>query len=274
MRGTSTTYVKTHRTSKERSVTNFDEQPGIVANINTPAASSALVKKLGALCLLTEDEIAFLEGLQNNTVDVAAGFDFITEGDDRKTTFIVMDGWAIRYVMLSDGRRQILSYALPGDILGLHINFNAKAVYSAAAMTGVRLAAVDPRRMLEVSQKYPILASGLSWCTAREFAILGDQAVRLGRLPAKSRVAHLLLELSHRLELIGETDGTWLEMPMTQNDLADTLGLSLVHTNRCLRELRKSGLITQTRDQIKLTDVDALIGMSDFNREHLTEFSI
>lgn len=233
-----------------------------------------LVRKLGSLCLMSKEEIEFLEGLQNNTIEVEAGLDFVVEGDSRKTTFILIDGWAIRYTMLSDGRRQILSYALPGDILGLHINFNAQATYSAAAMNNLKLAVVDPRRILEVNQKFPILASGLSWCAAREFAILGDQAVRLGRLPAKARLAHLFLELWHRLELIGDNDGKWLEMPMTQTDLADTLGLSLVHTNRSINELRKGGLITASSNHIKLEDIDALSKLAEFNSEHLAEFSI
>lgn len=233
-----------------------------------------MVRKLGALCLLSEEEIGFLEGLQNNTVNVERRRDFITEGSDLRTTFIVIEGWAIRYVTLSSGRRQILSYALPGDILGLHVNFKAKAAYSASAMTPLKLAAVDPRRILEISQKYPILASGLSWCTAREFAILGDQAVRLGRMAAEQRLAHLLLELWHRMELIGNNDGEWLEMPMTQNDLADTLGLSLVHINRSLMALRKKGLITVHKDHVRLNDTEALIEMAEFNPEHLSEFEI
>lgn len=223
---------------------------------------------------MSEEEIEFLEGLQKNTIQVEAGHDFIIEGDDRKITFIVMEGWAFRYTMLDAGRRQILSHALPGDILGLHINFNARATYNAGAMTELKLAVVDPRRVLEISQKYPILASGLSWCTAREFAILGDQAVRLGSLPARARLAHLLLELWHRLELIGENKGRWLEMPMTQKDLADTLGLSLVHTNRSIADLRKRGLVSVTRNHIKLEDIEALTEMAEFNKDHLAEFSI
>jgi len=251
-----------------------NENDGILANIQPPTASSPLVRKLGSLCLMSEEEIDFLEGLQNNTIEVQAGTDFIVEGDNRKTTFIVIDGWSIRYTSLADGRRQILSYALPGDILGLHINFNAQATYSAAAMNRLKLAVVDPRRMLEINQKFPILASGLSWCTAREFAILGDHAVRLGRLPAKARLAHLLLELWHRLELIGDNDGKWLEMPMTQMDLADTLGLSLVHTNRSLSALRRSGLVSVSKNYIKLEDINALVRLAEFNPEHLAEFSI
>ncbi|MEM8655743.1 MAG: Crp/Fnr family transcriptional regulator [Pseudomonadota bacterium] len=252
----------------------IDKQSGIVADLQPSSSASALVRKLGALCLLSEDEISFLEAMQNNTIAVEPRVDFITEGEARKTTFIVIEGWAIRYTVLSDGRRQILSYALPGDILGLHINFNAQATYSAAAMNTAKLAVVDPRRMLEVSQRFPILSAGLSWCTAREFAILGDQAVRLGRLPAKSRLAHLLLELWHRLELIGDNHGQWLDMPMTQSDLADTLGLSLVHTNRSLRELRRDGLISTSRNSVKLENIDALIDMAEFNPDHLAEFTI
>lgn len=247
---------------------------GIVTDLQPDETASALVRKLGALCLLSEEEIAFLDGLQNNTLNVDKGRDFITEGTDLRTTFVVMEGWAIRYGLLSNGRRQILSYALPGDILGLHVNFRASATYSASALTPLKLAAVDPRRVLEISQKYPIIAAGLSWCTAREFAILGDHAVRLGRLSAQQRLAHLLLELWHRMELIGHDNGDWLEMHMTQTDLADTLGLSLVHTNRSLQVLRKKGLITVTKDYVRLDDIKALIKMAEFNPEHLTEFSI
>ena len=247
---------------------------GIVTDLEPESGSSALVRKLGALCLMSEEEIEFLEGLQNNTLSVERGHDFIEEGSNLRTTFIVMEGWAIRYEILSNGRRQILSYALPGDILGLHVNFKATATYSAAALTPLKLAAVDPRRVLEISQKYPILAAGLSWCTAREFAILGDQAVRLGRLSAQQRLAHLFLELWHRMKLIGENEDRWLEMHMTQMDLADTLGMSLVHANRSLKALSERGLISRTRDYIRLEDISTMTDFAEFNPEHLSKFQI
>ena len=249
-------------------------QPSIITDIQPDVSSSALVRKLGALCLLSHEEISFLEGLQNNTVKAEKNRDFIVEGDDLRATFIVMEGWAIRYGLLSNGKRQILSYALPGDILGLHVNFRATATYSASALTPLKLAAVDPRRIIEISQKFPIIASGLSWCTAREFAILGDQAIRLGRLSADQRLAHLFLELWYRFDLIEDGNGNWLEMPMTQQDLADTLGLSLVHTNRSLRSLRERKLIAVTKDHVRLNDIQALIKLAEFNPEHLSEFSI
>lgn len=249
-------------------------QKGIATDLKPAATASPLSRKLGALCLLSEDEIDLLEGLQNNTLEVEKGRDFIVEGTSLRTTFIVLEGWAMRYGVLSNGRRQVLSYALPGDILGLHVNFRADATYSASALTPLKLAAVDPRRVIEISQNFPIIASGLSWCTAREFAILGDQAIRLGRLSARQRLAHLFLELWHRIALIEDDHGKWLEIPMTQRDLADTLGMSLVHTNRCLKSLRDDDLVSVTKDHVRLNNVDALIELSDFNPEHLSEFRI
>lgn len=252
----------------------LEEQEHIVTDIRPPADACAIVRKLGAMTLLSEAEIEFLEGLHNNKITVAAGSDFVKEGEDFKATFFVMSGWAIRYALTESGRRQILSYALPGDILGLHINFRRTASYSAAALSEAELAVVDPLRTIEISQKYPVLAAGMSWCTAREFAILGDQAVRLGRLTADQRLAHLLLELWYRLRLIGEVHDSLIRMPMTQNDLADTLGLSLVHINRQLRTLKNQGLISIGRKWVRLNDVEKLTELSEFNPQHLAEFRV
>lgn len=128
--------------------------------------------------------------------------------------------------------------------------------------------------MVEISTNFPILASGISWCTAREFAVLGDQIIRLGQLPGPKRVAHLFLELWHRLRLIGETDGNWLQLPMTQYDLADTLGLSAVHTNRKLRTLREAGLISFDGKWVKLNDIERLVSFAEFNPDHFAEFRV
>lgn len=246
----------------------------IVTDLRPPPTASSIVRKLGAMTLLSAVEIDFLESIQNNTISVPAGTDFIEDGKEFKATFVIKSGWAIRYSLLANGRRQILSYALPGDILGLHVNFQRQSSYYAAALSDTELALIEPMRVIEISQNYPILAAGLSWCTAREFAILGDQAVRLGRLSAYQRLCHLLLELWYRLRLVGENEENWFEFPMTQADLADTLGLSLVHINRQLMRLKKEGFVTLTRKMIRLNDIDRLTQLSEFNPNHLSEFRI
>lgn len=245
-----------------------------VTDLRPPPSSSAIVRKLGAMTLLSEIEIDFLEGIQNNTVSLPAGTDFVGDGEEFKATFLVREGWVARYILLPDGRRQILSFALPGDILGLHINFRRKSSYSAAAQSDVELALIEPLRMIEISQNYPVLAAGMSWCTSREFAVLGDQAVRLRRLVAYERMCHFLLEMWFRLRLIGLTEDRWFEVPLTQVDISDTLGLSLVHTNRQLGRLRRDGLINVEERSIKINDVDKMIEISGFNSEHLSEFRI
>lgn len=250
------------------------QMSSIVTEIRPPESASALVRKLGALTLLSETEIDFLESIQNNKVHVSAKQDFIEEGDDLQATYLVTGGWAIRYIMTEDGRRQILSFALPGDILGLHVNFRRTASYSAAALSDLDLAVIDPMRTIEISQNYPVLSAGLSWCTAREFGILGHQALRLGRLTAYERLAHLLLELWYRLRLIGETEGSSLEMPMTQSELADALGLSDVHTNRQLQKMKRDGLISLNKDWLTLNDIDKLTDIAEFDAEHLAEFRL
>lgn len=246
----------------------------IVTDLRPPESAVPIARKLGAMTLLSDEELAFLEGLHSNSATITPETDFIEDGEAFKATFIVVSGWAIRYVLTPSGRRQILSYALPGDILGLHVNFRRTSSYSAAALTQLELAVVEPLRINEISQKYPVLAAGLSWCTAREFAILGDQTVRLGRLDASKRLIHLLLELWHRLRLVGETKEDWFEFPMTQNDLADTLGLSLVHINRQMQKLKKLGLITMDNGWLRLVNVPRLTEYAEFNPEHLQEFRI
>ncbi|MEL7253960.1 MAG: Crp/Fnr family transcriptional regulator [Pseudomonadota bacterium] len=250
------------------------DHPGIVTDIRPSATACALVRKLGTMTLLSEEEVQYLDGLHTNRVSVAKGVDFIEDGQDFAATFIVMRGWVVRYALTQDGKRQILSFALPGDILGFHSNFRRTASYSAAALVDTELAAVEPTRMVEISRQFPVLAAGLSWSTAREFSILGDQALRLGRLTAYERVSHILLELWHRLRLVGETDQHWMDLPMTQNDLADALGLSIVHINRQLRRLRSEGLITIVNDCVRLEDIERLIDVSGFQRDHLTEFRL
>lgn len=239
-----------------------------------PLAISALVRKLRAHIQLSDDAVAFLDGMQERQMEFAAGEEFIAIGQPMKTSFIVQSGWAIRYVLLASGRRQIISFALPGDILGFHAKFKRTATYYAAALTSLRVAAVAPDQFVDAYRLHPNISAGLSWCSAREYTILGNQAVRLGRLAADQRIVHFLLELWHRLALIDANEGMRLDAPMTQGDLADTLGLSLVHTNRQLAKLRRSGLITVENGYITLNGIERLTEMSEFNPDHLEAFSL
>lgn len=238
------------------------------------APFTPLARKLSASTQLSENEVGYLEALQGKTSEFPKGTQFIHDGEPLKQAYIVQSGWAIRYTLLSSGRRQIWGYILPGDAIGFHVNFQRSASFSVSTLTHVVLSQVDPDQILQLYRDQPVLAAGLSWCAAREYTLLGDQSARIGRLSAADRLAHLFLELWHRLELIGETEGAWLELPMTQADLADTLGLSLVHLNRELGKMRKRGLVTITKTGIRLNHFDQLMEMSEFNPGHLEGFRL
>lgn len=245
-----------------------------VRNPEIGDSASALVRKMGSLVLLSGEEVQFLEGLQVNLVNFDAGQDLIEDGEEYPGTLIIRSGWAARTKTLSDGRRQILSFTLPGDFVGLHINFRRVAAYGVVAITDMEVAILEPNRILEVHQKYPILAAGLSWTTVREYNVLGEQAVRLGRRSALERMAHLILELWYRLKLIGAAHGTEISFPLTQAQMADTLGLSLVHINRTFLSLRKQGVISYDRRAIRLLDFDKLHKIADFESAYLTGFEL
>lgn len=244
------------------------------SNLSPEQDASALVRKLGGMALVSEEEVSYLEGLQANTLVLKRGADFMRDGGSISAAFIIRSGWAARYVLTAEGRRQILSIALPGDVMGLHVNFSRKATYSAMALSELELAVVEPMRILEISQKHPLIGSGLSWFTAREFAILGDQTMRLGRLSAHQRIAHFLAEIYFRLSFIGEVEDDTLYVPMRQADIADTLGLSIVHTNREIMRLRRDGLIETAGREIRIIDINRLCEVGNFDRSHLGEIEL
>ena len=245
----------------------------VVMELAAEPDASALVHKLGSYVLLSQEEIDFLEGLQTNVIKAPSGHAVVEDGQEFAATFLVRNGWLMRYKVLRDGRRQILSFSLPGDFIGLHVNFRRTAAYHVEAVSDVELALIEPMRTLDIYSRYPILASGLSWSTVREYNILGEHAVSLGRRTAVGRLAHLFLELSYRLRLLDQGSNIMPSIPLTQQLLADALGLSTVHTNRAMRRLAQDGLISYGRKSIELRNIDGLVEIADFEPGFLEAFA-
>ncbi|MXQ07921.1 helix-turn-helix domain-containing protein [Alphaproteobacteria bacterium GH1-50] len=207
--------------------------------------------------LTREDENAFFT-LPHTPMDARRGQEFVAVGAKPRAVFLVLDGWAMRCVPLADGRRQILSVALPGDIVGLDSLAIGTSDYAAVAFSHMSLAAVEPSAFLRVMTE----RSGLRDCVNRVEALealhMRNQILRLGRLNAKERIAHFLWEVHGRLARVGRVEDGMMSFPMTQTDLSDALGLSLVHTNRQLQELRRDDLITLRRDRLTIHAPDRL----------------
>ena len=232
------------------------------------------LRRLGQSVLLSPDEIEFFENMQNNRVSYKKHESMVAEGDEFRNCFAIRSGWAISYRMTMSGRRQILSVHLPGDFIGLHINFHRRAIYTVSALTNVEAALIEPMRLLEIHQRYPVLAAGLDWSAVRASNILSEHNISLGARTAEERILHFYLELWCRLMLVGEASSEGFEMRMTQEQVANALGLSIVHVNKKLKSLCKQGLLTIKGRQIGVPDVAAAIRVADFDAAFLDTFRL
>lgn len=211
-------------------------------------------RKLGAFLEPTDAERAFLERVLERRRDVAAGDNLIGEGDPAVSSFIVLDGWLARHKALADGRRQILSFVLPGDVIGIESHLIAEATASVTALTRCTLAEFRPAAIVKLLSEHARLAAALMWATAREEAFLGERMLSLGRRPAIDRVGHLFVELYHRLRLVGLAEGESYTAPLNLDQISDALGLSVVHVSRTTGQLRAARLLDRRGHRIILLD--------------------
>ncbi len=235
------------------------------------AGASPIASKLGAFLDLHQESLAYLDGLQRNVQRFAAGADLIVEGESCDRIFVLQQGWTFSYKMLPDGRRQILNFGLPGDFLGVRASLFETAEHSRAALTDVVVSSFPARMIAEICRTRPEIALAIQWASAREQAMLAEHLVSLGRRSAYERLAHLLLELLNRLQLVGMAGEASYALPLTQEILADALGLSIVHVNRTLRKLRERGLV-ETRDRkVVIRNVDRLADEALFENDYLDQ---
>jgi CRP/FNR family transcriptional regulator len=237
-----------------------------------PENASPLVRRLGRSVLLTSEEVDYLETMQVNQASIGKGDEFIHDGEPLRVTFLVRRGWVIRYRITPAGRRIIIGVSLPGDFIGLHVNFNHSAIFSAAGLTDTSLALIEPVRILEIHRRFPVLASGLDWMSVRHSNILSEHKVSLGARTAAQRILHFLLELWVRLEQVGLANGKGYELELTQEQIGDCMGLSTVHVNRSLSRLSKENLVRLDKGTVTFPQVSRSVSFADFDDRFLMEF--
>jgi CRP-like cAMP-binding protein len=230
-----------------------------------------LIKKLNYLQALTVDEIAILMKMHVDTISIHERKIILDQGDTHSKSYIVNEGWAYRYSDLSNGNRQIINYYLPGDIISPFALVMPKTPYSVASITGLKLSVFKPELLVQLFSMQPKLGLFYGWILGREDSIVAEQVVRIGRRSAYIRTAHLLLELFHRLKIIGETENKTFSLPVTQHLLADTLGLSIVHMNRSLKKLCLDKLIKISSNEISLLDYDKIKQITEYESSYLEQ---
>jgi len=231
--------------------------------------SPAFRAKFEMFAQLEERELAHLSQLFSHRVRLQPHSDLVVEGANVNTVYLLESGWGIRYKLLSDGRRQILNFVLPGDFVGLRASLFGIQDQTVELITAAIAATVPSARIMDLFRSHPKLAAAVSWSSAREEAMMADHIVRLGRRNAYERMAHLLLELLRRLQAVGLAGDRGFDLPATQETLGDFLGLSVVHVNRTLRRLREEMLIAQENGRVRLLDIPRLEAIADFESPHL-----
>lgn len=224
----------------------------------TPCDLCPLRKRRG-LREFTVEELAFVKEFKVDELRVDAGASFLREGMRSEHLYTVLHGWAFRYKMLDDGRRQILNYALPADMLGLQGALMREMEHSVEALTPLTLCVFPRAKLWDLYSRFPSLAFDITWLAAREEQLIDEHLLSIGRRTSLERTAFLLLHLFVRAEESGLTRNGAIQFPFTQQHLADTLGMSLVHTNKTLKRLLASQAVRWKDRLFEVVDRAALV---------------
>jgi CRP-like cAMP-binding protein len=230
-----------------------------------------LVRKLGAFVALSDAELSVLESLHKRRRTFVAGRDLVHQGQSDQAAYVLLSGWACSYKILQDGKRQIVDFQIPGDFLGLRSVLLHLSDHSIEPVTDIEVTEIHVSDLLKAFSQTPRLATAVLWAASRDEAMVVEHLVGIGRRDAAERLAHFLLELGARLALAGMGSKAGFACPLTQYLLADALGLSSVHVNRVLRQLREEGMVTFRDGMVVFDDYGRLTEFAQFDPTYLDQ---
>lgn len=233
-------------------------------------AAGAIASKLRAFEPLRADEFLALEDLQSVRSSIPAGRDVAHDGAHHHA-YILRRGWACSYKRLRDGSRQIIDIHVPGDFLGLRSILLRRTDYSFATLTDTEVSQVDTERLADIFRVTPRLAVALLWAASRDEAMVVERLVSIGKRDAFERTVHFLLELGERLRLIGCGKADGYSCPVSQTVLADALGMTAIHLNRVLRQLRETNMVIFRDGVVHFPDRDGAIEFSGADFAYLDQ---
>jgi CRP-like cAMP-binding protein len=217
---------------------------------------------------LSRDEQHALDAVAEPARTVRPNVDLVREGEGAESLFVITRGWACRYATTREGGRQFPALVVPGDIGNLDSLMFDRIDYGVRTLTEATVVALPRQRALELMAQPPGIAQTFVWLGLVENANLSEWALSLGRRSAEERLAHLICELSVRLDAERENTSTF-GFPLTQEQIADTLGLTSVHVNRMLQHLRGQGLVSTENRVMTIPDVARLRQVAGFDPRYL-----
>lgn len=240
----------------------------MAANIDSP-----LARKLSTFLPLAASELSALAEIQSPPISVKRGRQLTREGQTGHRVFVLHAGWACSYKLLPNGGRQIISFPVPGDCVGLRSVLLRTADHSFSALTDAVVSSLDGDRMLKCIIEFPRLGAALFWAASRDEAMVVEHLVSVGRRNAIQRAAHFFMELAERLSLVGLATEAEFKCPLSQYVLADALGLTAIHVNRVLRQLRERELLTLRSGRVHIHDLKQLRQLAGFEGGYLNSRS-
>ncbi|MBN9244955.1 MAG: Crp/Fnr family transcriptional regulator [Mesorhizobium sp.] len=220
------------------------------------------LRPLPAFRPFTGEELDYVSRFKKGELAVERGATVLVEGSNSAHLYTVLSGWGFRFKLLSDGRRQILNYAMPGDLIGLQGSVMGEMQHSVEALSPMLLCVFERGELHDLYRKHPGLAYDITWLAAREERMLDENLLSIGRRSALERCAYLLAFIRKRAEDVGLTGNGSVVIPITQQHVADTLGLSLVHTNKTIRKLSARGLLRWRDGGCEVLDAAGLMALA------------
>jgi CRP-like cAMP-binding protein len=220
---------------------------------------------------ITDNELGAINEIKREHLTLPAGAEIIRAGEDCPELYTLYSGWAFRFKTLPDGRRQILNFLLPGDLLGLQAAMFDAAQHGIEALTDVQLCLLPRRKVWALFAQMPDLAFDIAWLGSREESYVDENLTSVGRRSAAERTAALIIALYKRAKIMGLVKDETFEFPLTQQHIADALGLSLVHTNKTLARLRRLGMFSRANGSLTLTNPRVLTRIAQHFDEELPQ---
>jgi CRP-like cAMP-binding protein len=228
-----------------------------------------LIRKLQHFASLSETEKQVLAGATARTLAFRPGEDLVHEGEEPAECHLVLDGVLCRYKLLGEGKRQIVALLLAGDLCDLCGLMMGRMDHSVGTLSAGTVAVI-PRQMLQgMLERHPRIARALWQEMVVDASITREWVANTGRRSAYQRIAHLLCEVGRRLQAVGHASGDAFEWPLTQAEAADAVGLSTVHVNRMLQQLRSEGLIEMQGSAVRILDWPGLERAGEFSADYL-----
>ena len=236
----------------------------------TDPQSNPLIRKLEQLYPLTPDEELLLHMSCSRIVEFGADQDIVIEGERPTDCNLLLEGMVCRYKILEDGKRQIFSFHIPGDIFDAQSFLLERMDHNVGTLIPCKVALIPHAAMHQITEKHPRIARAIWKDTLVDAAIFREWIANVGRRNAYQRIAHLMCEMVVKYHAVGLVDDhPRIAWPITQNEVGDATGLSLVHVNRTLQELRGNGLITLKGVVLVVNDWEGLQQAGQFEPRYM-----